>query len=396
MAASTKSKEKRASGKLTKPRKDFPLFPHARGYWAKKVRGKLLYFGKVADDLKGEAALSQWLDQRDDLLAGRTPRVHQGGLTVRDLANAFLTAKRHLVDTHEISPRTFADYFATCGRLCQAFGKDRIVDDLAADDFDSLRASLGSAWGPVAVGNEVGRVRVVFKYGYDAGLLDKPIRYGPHFKRPSRWVLRQARAAKGPRMFEAADIHKILDTATQPLRAMILLGINCGLGNADVGQLERRHLDLERGWLNYPRPKTAVDRRAKLWPETVAALRDAIEARPAPGDGADADLVFVTKYGGRWSKETSENPVSREMGKLLTVLKLNRPGLGFYALRHTFETIGGDSGDQVAVNHVMGHAAATSDMSAVYRERLSDERLVKLAAHVRAWLFPSARKSKAK
>jgi hypothetical protein len=49
--------------KHKKPRKDFPLFPHARGYWAKKVRGRFCYFGKVADDPKGEAALHLWLDQ---------------------------------------------------------------------------------------------------------------------------------------------------------------------------------------------------------------------------------------------------------------------------------------------------------------------------------------------
>ena len=73
------------------------------------------------------------------------------------------------------------------------------------------------------------------------------------------------------------------------------------------------------------------------------------------------------------------------MAKLLRKLGLKRPGLNFYALRHTFETIAGESKDQVAVDHVMGHAR--EDMASVYRERISDGRLESVADHVRAWLF---------
>jgi hypothetical protein len=41
-----------------RPRSNFPLFRHATGRWAKKVRGKFIYFGKVANDPEGEAALN--------------------------------------------------------------------------------------------------------------------------------------------------------------------------------------------------------------------------------------------------------------------------------------------------------------------------------------------------
>ena len=43
--------------KPAKPRPEFPLFPHQNGRWANKVRGKFVYFGKWADEPKGEAAI---------------------------------------------------------------------------------------------------------------------------------------------------------------------------------------------------------------------------------------------------------------------------------------------------------------------------------------------------
>ena len=115
-------------------------------------------------------------DQRDDLHAGRTPRVQADGFAVRDLLNHVLTAKRHLLDTREITPRTFAEYHACCGRLGERFGLTRLVDDLAADDFATLRVMLAKTRGPVALGNEIQRVRTMFMYAFDAGLIDKPIR----------------------------------------------------------------------------------------------------------------------------------------------------------------------------------------------------------------------------
>jgi integrase len=383
---------RRRGGKPDKPYEDFPLFAHRNGQWVKKIRGKLHYFGLWAD---WQAALKTYQEQKDDLHAGRKPR-RPGDTrpTLRDLFNSFLTTKTLFLNAGEITARTFADYKATTDRLAAVFDLGRLIEDLAADDFEELRASLAKSWGPVALGNEIQRVRVVFKYAYDNGLIEHPMRYGQAFKRPSRKTLRQVRAAKGARMFEAAPLRKIIDQASQPLKAMILLGVNCGFGNTDVGRLPLSALDLDGGWVNYPRPKTAVERRCPLWAETVAAIREALGKRPAPKAEADAGLAFITRYGTSWAKETCDNPVSKEMAKLLAELKLARKGLNFYTLRHTFETIGGEAKDQVAVNAIMGHADAS--MSAAYRERISDERLRAVADHVHDWLFPPAAKAKSK
>ena len=208
--------------KPAKPHPDFPLFAHAAGVWAKKVKQRLHYFGPWDDP---EGALQRWLEQKDDLLAGRTPRPKTEGLTLRDLANRFLTAKKHLVENGEITPRSYESYYATCEQVIVILGKDRPLTDLRGDDFAHLRRRLAKTRGPVALGNEINRVRILFKFAYDAELIDRPIRYGASFKRPARSVLRLARAKKGPRMFESLELQTILDGAGQPMKAMILLAM---------------------------------------------------------------------------------------------------------------------------------------------------------------------------
>src|SRR5262249_52994069 len=162
---------------------------------------------------------------------------------------------KHKLDAGEITSRTFDEYHACCERIVTAFGRDRAVLDLASEDFDSLRSTLARKMGPVPLGNEVQRVRTVFEHAFDAGESDRPVRFGPGFKKPGKKVLRRVRNARGPRMYEAEELRRMIAAAGQPLKAMILLGINCGFGNADCGTLPRTALDLERGWVNYPRPK---------------------------------------------------------------------------------------------------------------------------------------------
>src|SRR5688500_15468987 len=134
-----------ALAKPSKPHPDFPLFPHATGRWAKKIRGKLHYFGPWTDP---DAALTKYLEEKDALHAGRKPRPEAGAPTVKDLANHFLNAKSSLVNTGELSPRTWAEYKATTDLLVQNFGKKRLVSDLDSDDFAGLRNRMAKRWGP--------------------------------------------------------------------------------------------------------------------------------------------------------------------------------------------------------------------------------------------------------
>jgi len=375
--------KKTDGGKPAKPYKDFPLFAHATGRWAKKVRGRLHYFGPWRDPA---AALNKWLAEKDDLLAGRTPRAAADGLTVKTLVNAYLTAKKHQVETREITQRHFDDLYSTYKYLIQEFGLHRRVDDLRPTDFESLRGKFAKTRGAWALGSQVQRVRSLFKYAFESGLIDTPVRVGPMFKRPSKAAIRRERADKGPNLIEAADLRLLVKNARPQLRAMILLALNCGYGNTDVGRLPITAVDLKRGLVEFARPKTGVPRRCPLWRNTIDALDVVLQSRREPKDEMAQSFLFLTKYGQPWGRDAQVNPVSAEFRKLLVSLDLHRNGIGFYTLRHIFATVGGGTRDQVAVNAIMGHV--DSSMSAHYREKIEDSRLRAVTNHVHRWLFP--------
>ncbi len=72
------------------------------------------------------------------------------------------------------------------------------------------------------------------------------------------------------------------------------------------------------------------------------------------------------------TENANDDSIAKEFSKLLKDLLMKRPGLNFYALRHTFQTLAEGAGDIPAVRAI-GHVDAS--MSATYREFVSEERL---------------------
>ena len=379
------------------PRPDFPLSIHkGSGYWCKKVRGRVHYFGRVADDPRGVAALEEWNRVKDDLYAGREPHAQAGELTVADLCNHYLRHKEEQRDRGEITPRTFYGLYATCAGIVEAFGRNRAVANLGPDDFGKLRAKLAERRAAVALRNEMQRVRSVFRHGLVNGLMEAPVRYGSKFGKPElkqvRRERREKRDAHGKQMLDAHEIRAVLAEAKQPLRTMILLGINCGLGQTDLARLPTAYVDLDTAMLDYPRPKTEADRVCPLWGETVEAIREWLPLRPKAKQPGDAGLLFLTCRGAPWVKVSErgapKDAIGQEFGRLLCKLGIKRRGLSFYGLRHSFRTVADEVRDPVATNLIMGHVDTT--MAGHYREDVSGDRLVRIVEHVRAWVFGPA------
>src|SRR5262249_39779248 len=154
-----------------------------------------------------------------------------------------------------------------------------------------------------------------------------------------------------------------------------------------VGNLPLTALDLDAGWVTFPRPKTGIPRRCPLWKETVDAIRSAIANRTEPTDPRHAGLVFVTIKGNPWHRENKNAPVAMTFGRLLHKLGINgRERLGFYGLRHTHRTVAAEAKYPDAADQLMGHELP--GMRAVYVEHISDDQLRAVTDHVHDWLFP--------
>ena len=379
--STAKSTTKRRGNKPAKPSADFPLFAHQNGQWAKKVRGRLHYFG-VWDD--PSAALNRWREVRKDLLAGRKPRPCADRMTVELLTEQFLKAKQNRVDSDELTVGTYRDYRDVLQHLVTDFGANRLIVDLAADDFTDLRASFAAVHGPHRLAKDVIVTRSLFRWGYEANLIEHPVRFGPEFTTPSRKA--RLKASRSQRKdFAVEELRRIVEAAAGPLKAMVLLGINAGFGQNDVACLQREHL--ADGFVTLPRPKTEVERRCPLWPETLAAL-DAFE-RPVARDESDGDCVFLTERGRRVvriTRHSRTDTVGANFSALLKSLGINGRR-GFYGLRHSFATLAGEAKDQPAVDRIMGHRDAS--MSANYRHGIGDERLLAVVDVVRARLWPT-------
>jgi len=396
----------------TKPRKPHPSFPltaHNNGQWCKKIRGKVHFFGVWESP---QAALDRYLQVAADLHAGRQPQeatLSRDTMTVKDICNRYLTHQLRKVDAREIGPRWLED----CRRAIDAFaklvGSQRVVSDLRPEDFERFRLRLvqkglggRKGLGVHALNRAITVIKGLFKYAFQADLIDRPMKYGTGFDKPSATLKRKARQAaelaNGKRLFEPAEIRAMLENTEVPLRAMMLLGINGGMGNTDCARLPIKAVDLGRAVIEFDRPKTGIERVLPLWPETVQALRETLAMRPKPADEESAKLVFLTAFGRPWVREnvhrTEENGIAKvvpmdaigeQFDKLLIKLGLKRKGLGFYALRHTFRTWADEVRDQHAIHRIMGHAIP--GMSGIYVERIELHRLRAVVDHVRGKLF---------
>jgi integrase len=384
MADSIVSKADRKPAKPAKPYPEFPLYAHASGRWAKKIKGRTHFFGKWEN---WQAALEKYEHDVHDIQRGRKPKpigLDDQAITVEYLVNHFLAHREALVQSGELKNQTWKDYESIGKELVAELGRYTNVEQLTPTDFADLRKYFAKDKSLVTLRNSITRSMAIFNHAHKLELIKRPLAAGESFKKPKKMALKREKLANGNKSFTIEELQTLYHAANPQMKCFILLGLNGGLGNSDLGQIERKHI-LD-GWVDFPRPKTAVDRRFPLWKETAKAIE---QTRQTKRD--DLPNVFLTKYGLVWYKDSGDDPISKEFRKLCLDCNCHKQGRGFYALRHQFRSIARGCRDREAVDYIMGHSDGT--VAEGYMEwGIEDARLKAVADHVYKWVKPMFRK----
>jgi len=367
--------------KAKKPKPYQGLTPHPRGQWVKRINGKLYWFGPLRDP---EAAHKNYLAVAKELHAGTTEITSTRRATVLGIGDKFLT----WIKGAKLTDAWKAAYARHVGRFMKHAGPKLEVCDLQPDHFASFLVKY-----PKGRDKAVQCIRTWFHHAEQEGWID-PVRFGKSFKKTPA---AERRARKRQRLFTPLECRTILAHAEHPLRAMILLALNSGMGQTDIATLTVG--DVQGAIIDMYRHKTGIKRRFPLWRKTRRAIRQHLK------DKSPTDLVFVTRHGKPWVREqqsqkragkiTTVDSVAQEFGKILVAAGIWQKndqgraisdGRNFYTLRRTFRTIADDQGDQRAIALVMGHAV--TDMGGVYVQRISDARLSGVVDHVFRVIYP--------
>jgi len=313
----------------TLPYPDFPLRPHRNGQWYKSVWNRRLhkseqfYFGPWAGDSAGQRAMNDpvfgWLARQHAIRAGidnvRVQQAPPDAMTLGELMARFLAFKRSKVAAGELSLLTLDGYLKEVQAFV-AFQKASMPAALLRPEhFSAYAQHLLSErkLGRFARKRTITYINTFLRYGAKNGWFAMPST-GTEWVTPATDpdAMRLARARAGikdyaERIVSGKELDQLLERSQPAFRAMILLGVNCGLGPADLGRLRWNHLDLRRRRLNYPRPKTGTMRRGCLWKKTCRALKRVRTLkwnRVALEREGETALVFITRKGLPYYRET--------------------------------------------------------------------------------------------
>ncbi|MFA5186712.1 MAG: site-specific integrase [Patescibacteria group bacterium] len=346
------------------------------------MRGKLHYFGALSNP---DGAMRLWLAEKDYLLIGEQPPTWMAGLTMKEVCDLYEADATIRHSRGELCRTYFRDLRHACRFVSGHPIARRLAKDVTPEHFAALRQAVADTGRNLrSQSNLICSIRAILKWAQDMGHISQ-MNFGPRFAPPSSDAIARERDRDGSTRFISREaILAMLEKSSRKMKAMILLGINCGFYASDSTALtfDRLHLDGTIQYHDLPRVKNGRRRAAVLWSETSAAILDY-------ADGRRSGPVFLNQRGEKYGPNASGHSLHGAFRKLAEDSGAAIPaGANMGSLRHTYGTVVDLCSDQAAIDLTMGHVGK-SVQKRVYSQLNLDEfrRLQAVASTVHEWLY---------
>jgi hypothetical protein len=151
-----------------------PLFYHATGQWAKKHKGKTIYFGK--DLTAALVAYDVWLKAPNRDRAAPEPDAE---MMVKTVFNKYMNAVTRRVAAGELAPATVVAYQQRLDEAIRHLKGGTFVTDLRPLNFTACRQGMAKKWkSPNSLSAAIGTIVAAFKYCYESELIAVLPRFG--------------------------------------------------------------------------------------------------------------------------------------------------------------------------------------------------------------------------
>ena len=168
------------------------------------------------------------------------------------------------------------------------------------------------------------------------------------WKKPDDYEVTAVRVARFPEelaheevkpRYTTDEVATLYEYARGVERLLLLLGLNCGFGQAEIATLKLSEVCLDKKLVRRVRTKTGAPGKWALWDVTVAGLRWYLDkVRPQ----SDSPFLFLTREGKRFDALTKGNNrgqhIPNQWSRLLARLHKDKPDfrkLSFNKLRKT-------------------------------------------------------------
>ena len=343
----------------------------ADGRWCKTFKGRKIYLGRgtrreaehAFELIKARHALDQ-------------PEPDDGTLTVKQLTRLFLASKEREVKQGRYSPQTLLSMKYDMAWLNKTLGKKQ-VSNLRGYDFSRLMDHFGETSRATAINIKVQHVRQLFRWAAEQDLIPVVPRMGD-FKRISAAQERRERNEGPSRVFTHEEIHRLLDAASGPWKAMILVGINAAYDGSSIGRLKQDDVPVGQAFIQGVRAKSGIPMACYLWDETM----DEIEKVRS-----ESEFLFINRQGRPFDVIARPQAISNTFGTLCKKIGITRR-IGFHSFRHTFASIASlTSYSDRVIRSVTGHHNQRDTLNNHYIKGVDRLGVRGVCLSVRAWLF---------